>query len=281
MKDAPGLDDLALFLAVADSGGLAGAVRITGFSAPTLSRRMAALERQLGAHLFERGKRGYALTARGRALLDEAAPLRDLRARLAAFAAEDPAPRVRITAGTWTSRFIARNIRQAWTVGDPWTPAFLASNAMVDIARREADIGVRNRRPEQSWLAGRRTSVIDYAIYGTADAPTGFVTLPRESASTPTERWLWAHHSDSVTSTANTALLCLELALAGVGRMVLPCFAGDAEPGLVRHSDPLSEVRHEEWLVCHHDARHDPPVRRALDALADLLSAQDRASAWP
>ncbi len=51
MKVAPSLDEVALFLAVADAGGLTGASRTTGASLPTLSRRMAELERALGARL--------------------------------------------------------------------------------------------------------------------------------------------------------------------------------------------------------------------------------------
>lgn len=47
----------------------------------------------------------------------------------------------------------------------PWRPALLASNTNVDIARREADIGIRNRRPDQSWLAGRKLAPITYAEY--------------------------------------------------------------------------------------------------------------------
>ncbi|MBD3626092.1 MAG: hypothetical protein HUJ24_12140 [Rhodobacteraceae bacterium] len=65
------------------------------------------------------------------------------------------------------------------------------------------------------------------------------------------------------------------------GAWSFPSFAGDVAPGLARHSDRLSEVRHEDRLVRHHDARHDPPVHREPDALAGLLSAQDRASARP
>jgi hypothetical protein len=34
----------------------------------------------------------------------------------------------------------------------------------------------------------------------------------------------------------------------------------------------ISELLHEEWLVSHHDARHDPPVRAALDAVAAVLT---------
>lgn len=165
MKDRPKLDDYALFLAVADAGGLSGAEKATGTSLPTLSRRMAELERSLGKRLFERGNRGYTLTAESRALLQEAEPLRDAVRRLARFQRQDAAPEVRITAGRWTTRYIARHLSEIWTPESPWRPALLASNTNVDIARREADIGIRNRRPDQSWLAGRKLAPITYAEY--------------------------------------------------------------------------------------------------------------------
>lgn len=63
------LDDLAAFLAIADTSGLAGAARATGISQPTLSRHMQRLESNLGKRLFLRGAKGYALTAEGRALV--------------------------------------------------------------------------------------------------------------------------------------------------------------------------------------------------------------------
>lgn len=280
MQRSLSLDDMALFLAVADAGGLAGAARSTGASVPTLSRRMGELERRSGRRLFQRGKRGYALTAQGRALLDEAEALRPVAARLARWGAEGKTrPRVRITAGLWTSRFVARNIRRIWSPDDEWVPEFLASNANVDIARREADIGIRNRRPEQAWLAGRRTVPITYAVYGAGPAVGGFVSLAEGAATTPSERWLRRNHGDEITTTASDARLALDLALAGIGRIVMPCFAGGAEAGLVRLSEPIEELMHDEWLVSHHDARHDQPVRRALDAVHRLLTAPGRGEA--
>lgn len=271
MKRTPSLDDLTLFLAVADAGGLAGASRATGTSVPTLSRRMTALEAEIGRRLFVRGKRAYALTSDGRALLAEAAPLRTVTQKLQTFASSDAAPRVRITAGMWTSRFLARHLSRVWSPDDAWIPEFLASNANVDIARREADIGIRNRRPEQSWLAGRRTTRIEYGIYATGPDVAGFVTLPDGAASTPSERWLRANHADSIVTTASDARLALDLALAGIGRILLPTFEGDAQPTLHRIGAPIDDISHDEWLVSHHDGRHDPPVRKALDAIGALL----------
>jgi DNA-binding transcriptional LysR family regulator len=271
------LDDVALFLAVADARGLAGAARATGASVPTLSRRMAELERRTGRHRFQRGPRGYALTAQGRALVEEADALRPVAARLARWRDGEVArPRVRITAGSWTSRLLARRIGAVWASEDPWLPEFLASNANVDIARREADIGVRNRRPEQPWLAGQRTGTITYAVYAAGAGVAGYVSLSEAVASTPSERWLRATHGGEIVTTASDGRLALDLALAGIGRIVMPFFAGEGEPGLVRIGDPIAALTHEEWLVSHHDARHDPPVRRALAAVQRLLTAPGR-----
>ncbi len=275
MKTIPSLDDLALFLAVAEGGGLQAAAAATGASAPTLSRRMTELERCTGQRLFERGRYGFALTAQGRALLAEAAPLRTLSAKLARWG-DTPGskPRIRITAGSWTARYLARHITKVWKPADPWVPEFLSANASLDIARREADIGIRARRPEQSWLAGKLTSIITYAVYGLTADVQGFVALAEGLASTPAERWLRANHADQIVTTVNTERLALDLARAGMGRMVMPIFAGADGTGLQRLSDPIPEIAHEEWLVSHHEARHDPPVRRALAAMERLVTAQ-------
>ncbi len=283
MKISPSLDDFILFLAVADAGGLQGAVAATGTSAPTLSRRMAELERATGQHLFRRGRHGYALTAEGRRLAEEAGALRPLRARLADWGQGPCAtPRVRITAGTWTARYLARHIGEVWTAGDPWLPEFLAANANLDIARREADIGIRARRPEQAWLAGRRTNArLDYAVFGLPGAPEGFVTLSDDLATTPAERWIRTRCADRILTEVNTMRLGLDLVRAGMGRMVMPVFAGNDGTGLTQLSDPIEEIAHEEWLVAHQDARHDPPIRRALIALERLLTRPRSTSTVP
>ncbi|MCA0995617.1 LysR family transcriptional regulator [Alloyangia pacifica] len=276
MKDAPSLDDVMLFLAVADAGTLGGAAALTGASQPTLSRRMTELERQLGQRLFQRGAQRYALTAEGRQLAEEMCGLRAQASRLARWSTQAGPVRVRITAGLWTSRYIARGLARGWSPQDAWLPEFAASNADLDIARRAADIGIRNRRPEQPWLAGRRTVRLSYAAYGRGPQVQGYVTLPPGAASTPSERWLRATHPEEIVTHASDARLALDLALGGVARIVMPCFAGDAEPGLMRLSEPIDALSHDEWLVAHHDARHDPPVRAALDALHGLLTAPER-----
>ncbi len=274
MKQDLSLDDLHAFLAIADAGGLAGAVHTTGVSAPTLSRRMTALEASLNMRLFERGPRGYALTAQGRALCAEAAPLRETAQRVARFAAEAPQARVRITAGPWTAHFLAQNLHRIWSPDALWTPEFVTAAHRLDIARREADIGIRNTRPDQSWMSVQRTARVSYARWAISANVTGLIAPPEAEATTPSARWVWREHRDEIVTTVNSPLLARELALAGLGAVVLPELAAQGT-GLQRQGPPIADLTHDEWLTAHHEARHDPPVRAALDAIASLLTDTD------
>jgi DNA-binding transcriptional LysR family regulator len=271
-ENVASLDDILLFVAVVEAGSLAGAARRTGASMPTLSRRMSQLERRLGRRLFQRGGRGYVLTSDGQTLMEDAAPLRALADRLRRFSDRDGPARVRITAGMWTSRFLAGQASRLCPNRDVWLPEFLPSDATLDIARRAADIGVRNRRPDQTWLAGRKTGLIDYAAFAASDDVTGWVTLPFSESLPPSQAWVHGHAASEIVTTASDMRVVLDLARAGLGMAVLPFFAGAAESGLRQVSAPIKALQHEEWLVSHHEARQDPPIRAALDAVHAVLT---------
>ncbi|MCG2586201.1 LysR family transcriptional regulator [Massilia sp. TS11] len=71
----PDLNDLAVFAAVADSGGFAAAAQRLGVAPAKVSVEVARLEKQLGLALFTRTTRKVVLTEAGAALYAEAAPL--------------------------------------------------------------------------------------------------------------------------------------------------------------------------------------------------------------
>ena len=60
------------FVTVVDAGSLVEAASLLSLSQPTLSRKISALETQIGAVLFERTGRGMRLTEMGKALLEAA-----------------------------------------------------------------------------------------------------------------------------------------------------------------------------------------------------------------
>jgi DNA-binding transcriptional LysR family regulator len=73
----PDLDDLALLLLIGETGSLGRAGRATGQSQPSVSRRIAALERSMRVQLLHRGPTGSTFTPAGRVILDWAASLLD------------------------------------------------------------------------------------------------------------------------------------------------------------------------------------------------------------
>lgn len=268
------LDDLSLFLSVADTGSLSAASEATGMPLPTLSRRMKGLEADLAQPLFLRGAGGFALTPEGEALAKAAAGLHGVRRALDRWREHETGPTpVRITGGLWTSQHLARHLTLG--SGQDWVPQFLPSNNQLDLARRAADIGLRNSEPDHPWLARKRLRRIDYAIYAAPDAPQTFITLPRGGMVAPSQRWVHTHHGDAIVTTATDPRLCLDLAQAGHGQVVLPCFVGAIQPMLEQRSDPIPDLAHDEWLVSHQDTRHLPAIRAALRAIEHCLLTEN------
>jgi len=69
------LRKLRYFVAVAEESHFGRAAERLHITQPVLSRQIRALERELGARLFSRGKQATELTAPGRQLLEDARPL--------------------------------------------------------------------------------------------------------------------------------------------------------------------------------------------------------------
>jgi DNA-binding transcriptional LysR family regulator len=279
-------DDLRVFLAVARAGGLAGATTSTRLSAPTLGRRMLALERALGAVLFVRHRAGYDLTEAGRQLLDQAEGLEERALAVERWrAAIDPTAVVRIAAGAWTSGFIARHSRELLQGAGSPRLEIVTGSAVADLSRRAANLGLRNRRPETGGLAGRRLGRVTFAVYGAPallesdpaacdDQRFGecdWVILAQPGPTVPSAQWLERQLARKPRVACSDPQALLAAATAGAGLCVLPCFVGDGEPSLRRASATIPELEHEQWLVSHDDDRHNRPIRRIADRLHRLM----------
>ena len=71
MTELADLNDIAVFVRVAQLESFSGAARALGMPVSTVSRKVAALEQRLGATLLQRTTRKLSLTAQGRAYFDQ------------------------------------------------------------------------------------------------------------------------------------------------------------------------------------------------------------------
>lgn len=260
MNESMNWNDLRLFVAVARHKGLAGAAAETGRSGPTLGRRMLALERALGRDLFNRHAKGYDLTNDGVTLLRQTA---GLAGQIDAMTSPGARLTVKISAGVWTTRLLCQ--RAGTLAVDGVTLRFVAADHLLDIAHREALIGIRNARPDQIGLAGQRVAPVGFARYGRADAPWAQVI-----GKTPSANWV-RQNAQGETIEVTHPTHALDLARAGVAQAVLPTFIGEHEVGLHRLSDDIDALTHDQWVVSHNTDRFIPQVRAVLDRIVTAL----------
>ena len=140
-------DDLRFALAVASGGSLAAGGRLLGVNHTTVLRRIAALEKRLGARLFDRLPSGYALTPLGEELIEAARGIDERINRLAlklAGADAGISGLVRVTTTDTLAVSLLPEILAELKAAHPAVEVELAtSNLFVNLTRREADVAIR------------------------------------------------------------------------------------------------------------------------------------------
>jgi len=271
-------DDLRIFTHVARGGGLSAAASELAISPATAGRRMLALEQAVARPLFVRRQSGYELTSDGHLLLAKALAMEASARPIADWlAAEGKRSLVRISAGTWTANFFAENFSKLWRPDDPFRIAFKTTEAKLDIAHREVEIGVRNAQPDNPNLAARRTVEVAQAPYRARNHPSpgreDWVAIAPGEETTRSARWVNALDGATFAAWANTPQTLRDLIRAGVGKGLLPCFAGDRDPQLERAGDTVEELRESQWIVMHNDDRHRPEVRTVIERMVQVVQA--------
>ncbi|HVJ22242.1 MAG TPA: LysR family transcriptional regulator [Polyangiaceae bacterium] len=201
-------NDVRLFLAVAEAGSLSGAARRLRASQPTVSRNLAELEANLGYALFVRSVDGASLTSAGERLLQPARRMAEWAAEVELCAQQgEMAPRgvVRITAPPGVAfDFVAPFASYARKRLPEVTLEVLSSTQYLDLTRREADLALRMRLPEQRDLVRVTTFVHDNAAFATR---TYASTLPKGYGPADIDWIGWAPPLDSLPPNPQLAAL--------------------------------------------------------------------------
>ncbi len=285
-------DDLRIFLAVAEAGNLSAAARALRLSQPTVSRRISALEESLAARLFDRLPHGLLLTEQGTALLQHAqemARAAEAADRQTAAFAETETSEVRISVNEQTALFLLEQL-PVLRERLPGVQIELAvSHLLANLSRREADLLIRNCMPDYGALVTKKLGVMTFAVYGARSYLERFpgVTPERLFAQADWIGWDEEHQymagqswlsrvlaNRSEVLRVNDGMTLLLAVRRGVGLGILPCCAGDTEPGLVRVGNMLKEAEVAQYLLVHPDLRKVPSVRRSIDALTWLFERE-------
>jgi DNA-binding transcriptional LysR family regulator len=288
-------DDLRIFLAVAQAGSLRRAARALGLGQPTVVRRLRDLERELGGRLFERTPDGHRLTSGGQELLPLAQAMADGATaidRRRATLSESGAGVVRVAAGEWTARFLAPHLSRLVSPHPGMAVELVESHLDPDLDRREADLHVRHGLPPRGHLVRVGLGTMGAAIYGAR------ALVARQPAARTEERWRacpWVAYDApheyframawlaarlgerKPRVRANRVALQMEAIRAGAGLGILPCFAGDADPALVRLTAPIDDLAADEWLLVHPDLKGVARVRLTIDWIRATF-AEERAA---
>jgi DNA-binding transcriptional LysR family regulator len=283
-------NDLRYFLAVAQDGSTSGAARALGVNQTTVSRRIAALEEELGLPLFEKGRGGYRLLDHAADLVERA---RAAEAAVAAFCRtaslhdEDLQGSLRVTTAEGIAYGLLSPLLDEFHQRYPRMRVHLMlEDRLVDLQQGQADVAVRAARPTEGNLICRKLADGAWAIYASRSyvARNGLPKSPPDLnghrliafegalARINSARWLQAvAPAAEIVSRSNTILGHLLAVKSGFGIAALPVHIGDSEPDLIRLIGPLPELMGAFWLLTHPDLRKSPKVRAFFDFLVENI----------
>jgi DNA-binding transcriptional LysR family regulator len=292
--------DVELLLAIAETGSLSGAARALRTTQPTVSRRLADLEAELGEPLFQRTVAGAAPTSFGERLLEPARRMGE-HAREVQRAAEDadkqPGGVVRVSAAPGMAfAFVAPCAGLLRKQLPGVRLEVIAATRYVDLVRREADVAIRwqspARRDQQREL--EVLAAVEHPVVGLATRAYR-ATLPKRYTLRDV-RWVgWAPPFDQLAPNPQLAaaipgfqlafaaddyLVQLRAAEAGAGAIVSPRMRHRLSPPtpLVELSVSLAAPTLKTHVVAARSALTVPRIRAVAELLArEFLTTQRRA----
>jgi DNA-binding transcriptional LysR family regulator len=284
-------DDVAVFLALYRERTTGRAAAALGFSQPTVVRRIAALEQGLKLTLFDRSPTGLVPTDAANRLYCSA---QRIERSVCEFTAEVDAltgAELNFIRLTFLDHFeqllvpVLRAFRSRWPRVQT---QLLASDHIYDLARGEADIGVRGReRPTSDEIVVHELPPTGWTIYASSHMPEEerphapgevaghpLALVEGTPGTLPVYRWLESLASDGPPPMRCNNYRAIKSAIAsGAALSALPCTIGDGDSEIVRCFPPLEEWDVPIYLVGRRAMLRRPPARDLFDSIAAHFKA--------
>lgn len=273
-------DDLRYVLALHRAKTLSAASRELDVNHTTVSRRVSALEAEVGARLFDKTPGGFVLTPAGEDILTTATRIEEemlsLDRRVLGTDARLSGVLTVTTLDILATEHAAEFTAFARAYPDIELELFV-DNRVWSLTRREADVAIRVTNRPAEHLVGRRLGRLEYAVYAAdalidaCDDPTNlgayrWLRWPDRLGGEMTQAWRRKHVPGVRWGmTIDSTLTTLAAIEAGAGVCHVPCIYGDRRPGLRRLRDVEPDFGSDLWLLTHPDLRHTARVRAFIE----------------
>lgn len=286
-------DHVRFFLALARAGTLVNAARQLQVDHTTVSRRIQALEKQVGVSLFSRNGQGHQLTEVGRGLLAQA------QAMEAAFQAiENRSPSrqqgisglVRVGAPEgFGVHLLATPLAKLAQQHPGLTVDLLALPRLVHLSRREADIVISLERPSRGSVVVAKLTDYVLRLYGATGylnghppirsrhdlAPHSFVSYVDDLLFSKQLQFLESFYQPQYFSLRSTSILAqVQAVKAGYGLGILPAFLGEQEPGLQALLADEAQFQRTFWISIPSEIRHTDRMKLVWNFLRETVQSQ-------
>lgn len=278
------------FLATVEEGSLSAAARATGQTQPTIGRQVASLEETLGVTLFERVGRSLELTDAGRRLIDHVRDMGEAASRISLAAlgqSNDVDGLVRISiSDIFAVYHLPKIIKHLSEIAPGLEVEVVASNAISDLQRREADIAIRHVRPTQPDLIARLLGQARARFYATPEFlarngnPKGLKEFNAMSfiAFGDPDAMLIHLNATGLKLTRNNikyhsanGVAGWAMVQTGLGVGIMSQSVGDASPEVIRVLPEIPLVEFPVWLATHREIHTSARIRLVYDAIAELF----------
>jgi DNA-binding transcriptional LysR family regulator len=283
-------DDLRFFLALTRHGTLSAAAKDLNVAQSTVGRRLRSLEGNLGVRLLNRTPEGYILTLAGRDVREK---VERLEAEALTLEFKVSGRDTRLTGLVRLScpesiglSILASRLAALHSSYPDLMVEILPNPPELSLSRREAEVSISLRQPEQHDLVVRRIGTMAFGLYashaylrrhGNSDLLEGFsghhvVAQLADVQNIDQTDWLTVQASQArVAIRTNSHETAVQATVHGAGLSCLARFRADHEDSLVRLTPPGPIPKAGIWLVVHKDNRSTPRIRVVLTQITDTI----------
>ena len=284
-------DDLRFALALARHPTMIAAANALHVHQSTVSRRIQALELDLGVKLFELSESGIVMTVSGRRVAQRAEKIETLTAELESdIDTERPDDRqsVRISAvSTFITGFLNRHAAAFLSDNPDIRLDFVGEERNAVLERREADMAIRHVRPVGGQARIRKLADMSTTVYaapkfiqsnGALKPDVPWVGFSRPLDFLPEQQWIDANVAPkNIIVTLASSATYADTVIREIGVGMLSCMVGDQRNNLQRVISSVPIMHRESWLMVLDDTRQRPAVRTVIIWLTELCHIHSKA----